>query len=477
MEVKIRKFEYKDINNKIQWINNPLNNAYLHYDLPLEYEKTVNWYNNNRDNNTRLDCVIEADGKPVGLIGLLSIDNNRKDAEYYISMGEVEYKGKGISYKASNLLLIYAFNKLSLENVYLYTEVDNVPAQRLFKKLGFTLIEKKEKDIKINDKYIDRYFYSISKFSYFLKNNHSPIYNVGIVNDNRLFIKREDLIPYSFGGNKARKAAKFFEIIDAMKKDYIITYGSSHSNHCRIIANLAAYRNIPCLIISPEEKQTKTSNKILMKLFGADIITVPVDEVSKTIDRELKKIEEKGFNPYFIPGGGHSNLGTEAYIDCYNEIKKYEEKNDTEFDYIFLASGTGTTQAGLVCGQILNNDHKKIVGISIARVNPRGRNIVLKSVKEYLPDIDESLISQNTIFLDEYIISGYSSKNREIEDTVREMIRNYGIPLDCTYTGKAYLGMNKYLNDNNIRNKNILFIHTGGTPLFFDDLNSIGDYE
>lgn len=31
---------------------------------------------------------------------------------------------------------------------------------------------------------------------------------------NRLYIKREDLIPYSFGGNKARKAAKFFSEID-----------------------------------------------------------------------------------------------------------------------------------------------------------------------------------------------------------------------------------------------------------------------
>ena len=30
--------------------------------------------------------------------------------------------------------------------------------------------------------------------------------------------------------------------------------------------------------------------------------------------------------------------------------------------------------------------------------------------------------------------------------------------------------MKKYIAENNIKNKNILFIHTGGTPLFFDDL-------
>ena len=50
---------------------------------------------------------------------------------------------------------------------------------------------------------------------------------------------------------------------------------------------------------------------------------------------------------------------------------------------------------------------------------------------------------------------------------------NHGIPLDSTYTGKAYAGMRAYLNKQGIRGKNILFIHTGGTPLFFDDLENI----
>ena len=31
------------------------------------------------------------------------------------------------------------------------------------------------------------------------------IQNLGIYQNNNLFIKREDMIPFSFGGNKARK--------------------------------------------------------------------------------------------------------------------------------------------------------------------------------------------------------------------------------------------------------------------------------
>ena len=42
--------------------------------------------------------------------------------------------------------------------------------------------------------------------------------------------------------------------------------------------------------------------------------------------------------------------------------------------------------------------------------------------------------------------------------------------MDTTYVGKAFWGMLKFLEDNRIEGKRVLFIHTGGTPLFFDKL-------
>jgi D-cysteine desulfhydrase len=52
---------------------------------------------------------------------------------------------------------------------------------------------------------------------------------------------------------------------------------------------------------------------------------------------------------------------------------------------------------------------------------------------------------------------------------------SYGIPLDSTYTGKAFYGMERYLAERGVRDKCVLFLHTGGTPLFFDDLPSLAD--
>ena len=124
---------------------------------------------------------------------------------------------------------------------------------------------------------------------------------------------------------------------------------------------------------------------------------------------------------------------------------------------------------------------RKIVGISIARKNPRGRDVVIDSIREYLQDkhyVDEtkrarisgSEIEEKTIFLDDYTGDGYGKESSEIEDTIKESLVKYGMPLDSTYTGKAFLGMKKYIKEKNLFDKNILFIHTGGTPLFFDDL-------
>jgi D-cysteine desulfhydrase len=48
-----------------------------------------------------------------------------------------------------------------------------------------------------------------------------------------------------------------------------------------------------------------------------------------------------------------------------------------------------------------------------------------------------------------------------------------GIPMDTTYVGKAFCGMQNYLREKKITGKNILFIHTGGTPLYFDHLKGL----
>jgi D-cysteine desulfhydrase len=299
------------------------------------------------------------------------------------------------------------------------------------------------------------------------------IQDLGEYKGNHLWMKREDLIPFSFGGNKARKAQLFFKEIDKGDYDCVVTYGSSSSNHCRVVANECCRRGLGCFIIAPQEASEPTFNSQMMELFGAGITTAPVTEVHDTIEGKIAELKAAGKKPYFIEGGGHGNIGTEAYVQCYEEIKKQEEELGVVFDYIFFASGTGTTHAGLVCGQLINNADRQIVGISIARKKPRGRDVVIQSIRDYLKgSVDEEAIQAATVFIDEYT-SGYGKDDKRVAETIETVLKIYGIPLDATYTGKAFMGMTEYIEQNKIKDNNILFIHTGGTPLFFDALNKM----
>lgn len=292
----------------------------------------------------------------------------------------------------------------------------------------------------------------------------SPILFLENNQENQIYIMRDDLLPFSFGGNKVRKAWLFFEEIANGEYDTVVTYGSGSSNHCRIVANMARSKGLSCHIISADE-ESESVNRQLVESFGAIIHGCSVEAVSATIDALLDELRQAGSKPYFISGGGHGDIGTRAYDLAYDQIMDFSQKHNVNFDYIFFASGTGTTHAGLICGKKRwKNTQQKIVGISIARKNPRGAQVVEESVVSYTGYTAGS----DLIFDDSYICEGYGKFNQEIENTILRMMHEHGVPLDPTYTGKAYCGMEKYLLEHGISQKKILFIHTGGTPLFFD---------
>lgn len=299
----------------------------------------------------------------------------------------------------------------------------------------------------------------------------TPLHRIEVDGRNSYYIKRDDMTDFALGGNKARKMEYFLR--DALYKgcDCLVTYGSAHSNHCRVAAAAAAREGLKCtLILSGSESDlTLTGNDMMYFLCGAELVWTDVSDVSTTIDREIEKLKAGGFNPYFIPGGGHGNLGTHAYAEAYREISAQSEELGIGFDYIFLASGTGTTHAGLIAGKELSGGCEEIVGISIARREARGRAVISESLKCYIDEVDPERRSYDfsIIFEDSYVGKGYADVYPEIAEAIRFMLCRNSIVLDPVYTGKAFYGMCDYLKRENIEGKSILFIHTGGIPIFF----------
>lgn len=258
----------------------------------------------------------------------------------------------------------------------------------------------------------------------------------------------------------------------------MIGYGNSRSNLCRVIANMSKSKGIPCYVISPADdsvERYETNNPIIVKMMEAQIIHCLKTNVSQTVAKIMEECKTQGLKPYYIYGDiygkGNEKVAVQAYVETYDEIKQFEKDNKISFDYIFHASGTGTTQSGLVSGSLLHGDDRHIIGISIARKAEHGKGIIAYNVSEYISERDSMNIENAICFEDKYVIGGYGKYNTEIMRIIREILNYDGVPFDTLYTGKAFWGMTQYSKEKLIANKNILFIHTGGSPLFFDKLN------
>lgn len=308
-----------------------------------------------------------------------------------------------------------------------------------------------------------------------------------------IYIKRDDMIPFSFGGNKVRIASELFE--DAKKKrcDMMISYGSRASNLNRVVVHMAGALEMKCTVICKDEDSDNTAgfaeaadektmdigpegfNASMVKASGAEIVHCRRENVRETVERVFCEAERNGFKPYYVYGNscgtGNEAVCARAYEKAFNEITEYEEERGIGFDRIFTATGTGMTQAGLIAGSLRfgseNRELRELIqGISIARDREKARGSVSSSLlacgfgKEVSDFINIS---------DDYLFGGYGKYDEAVEKTVLQLMNTYGIPSDPCYSGKAFYGMLKEIEKKGLSG-NILFIHTGGTAGFFDML-------
>ena len=295
-----------------------------------------------------------------------------------------------------------------------------------------------------------------------------------------MYVKREDLLPEYFGGNKVRIAYEFFADMENQQKNCIVGYGNARSNLCRVLSNMSYVKGVPCHIISPADEngtRTETNNSSIVKLCGAVFHECTKQNVSETVEKVLNECKSQGLNPYYIYGDkygiGNEATPVRAYAKVYSEIKSQSEEIEVKFDYIFFATGTGMTHAGLIAGQKIFGGNEKIVGISVARKKEQEIEVIKKYLNAYSQEQNFEYEDKDIIRADEYICGGYGEYDKDIENTIKDILKQNSIPLDPTYTGKAFCGMKKYIKENKIENANVLFIHTGGTPLFFDNINKI----
>jgi len=303
-----------------------------------------------------------------------------------------------------------------------------------------------------------------------------------------VFIKRDDLLGGTAGGNKTRKLE--FVLADALKQGAttLITCGAPQSNHCRLTASAAKRRGLKCRLVLEEREKVRaynpnaTGNNLLYHLLGVEEITVVPS--GSDIGQEMMEVAERvkagGGKPYIIPGGASYPLGAAGYAACAEEIIKQANEMGIAFKDIVVASGSAGTHAGLVVGLWGNNSDIKVTGINVMRKKEeQERNVysLVQKTAEFLKAEGE-IPRENVACFDDFVGPGYSLPTKEMVEAVELLARAEGILLDPVYTGKAMAGLIGLARQGHFKKgENVLFLHTGGSPAIFDPAYSKGFFD
>jgi 1-aminocyclopropane-1-carboxylate deaminase/D-cysteine desulfhydrase-like pyridoxal-dependent ACC family enzyme len=295
-----------------------------------------------------------------------------------------------------------------------------------------------------------------------------------------VWMKREDLLPLAFGGNKLRNLEFLVGAALADGADTLVTSGRRWSNHCRLTAAAGAKAGLEVhLVLSGPPADPPGPGVRLAEAFGATVhqlTTAERGEREGTVARLVAELTAAGRRPFVIGVGGSGLPGTygqfEAATEAFGQLAAAEVRPTA----LFLASATGGTQAGLVVANASSGRiDGPIVGVLVARPEVELR----PSIEEQVAGLTDLVgvtgtapIAPEAIVLDgSQLRDGYGRRTAAAEDATGLLARTEGILVDPIYTAKALAALVARARAGELDGQTVLFWHCGGTPGLFEPLD------
>lgn len=261
-----------------------------------------------------------------------------------------------------------------------------------------------------------------------------------------LFIKRDDKLHPYISGNKFRKLK--YNILQAKKenKETLLTFGGAFSNHILAVATAGKEHGFNTIgIIRGEELFDKIDDNPTLK--KAQDFGMVFDFVSRENYRDksnplfINRLREQYGDFYLLPEGGTNELAIQGCEEILTE-------DDTEFDFVCCAVGTGGTISGIInCSK----PSQQVLGF------PALKGDFLSE------DICKFAKNSNWELITNYHFGGYGKVTEELVIFINEFYIKHKIPLDPIYTGKMVFGVLDLIEKKWFpENSKILLIHTGG---------------
>ena len=302
----------------------------------------------------------------------------------------------------------------------------------------------------------------------------TPFYkleNISAKYGRSIYIKRDDLCGVALGGNKIRKLEYLLAEAKTQGCDTVFTTGGAQSNHAMLTAACAARLGMDCMLLLKKRGVTeRRGNLVLDELYGAQVRlldTDSYDEIYAEMRRLGAELAEQGRRAYEIPVGGSTALGAVGYVNCVREFTVQAMTEDVEIGHIVSATGSGGTTAGLLLGAKLFLPGVKVTGLGVDD-EPFGESVP-RLAAQTAELLDCTFPRTEDDFEMVYNVgAGYAVPNGADTPYIEELARTEGILLDPVYTGKAWAGMLKLLEQGYFGDEdNLVFVHTGGAAALF----------
>jgi len=301
----------------------------------------------------------------------------------------------------------------------------------------------------------------------------------GALGGGTLYVKRDDCTGLAMGGNKARQLEYYFGEALQQNADTVLITGAVQSNFVRMAAAAAAKLDLDCHIQLEERvgdtgaDYRQSGNVLLDRLLGATMHIYPEGEDEDGADANLNRIADqlraKGRRPYIIPlAPGHPPLGALGYVRAASELVGQLKDLEEEIDHIFVASGSGSTHAGLLFGLRSLNWLKPVIGVCVRRDRTSQQQRISHRCEEIaaLLKSDNPVKPEDIKITDETFEPGYGKLNDQTLEAIDLCARREGLLLDPVYTGKSMAACLNHVR-NQDESLSTLFVHTGGAPGLF----------
>jgi 1-aminocyclopropane-1-carboxylate deaminase/D-cysteine desulfhydrase-like pyridoxal-dependent ACC family enzyme len=290
-----------------------------------------------------------------------------------------------------------------------------------------------------------------------------------------VWIKREDLLPLAFGGNKLRNLEFLVAQALAEGADTLVTSGRRWSNHCRLTAAAGAKAGLDVhVVLSGPPVDPPGANQRLDELLGATVHVAATDERAERaalVERVVADLRGAGRRPFVVAVGGTGAIGAAGQVLAGLEAIGQARAAGIEPAAIVVPSATGGTHAGLLVGSRLAVSDARIIGIAVATPSAELRPAIAALLAGLEPLAGVAVDPAEIDLSDDERGAAYGTRTRDADDAATLLARTEGVLVDPVYTAKALAGLIARARDGRLRGP-VVFWHAGGTPALFETLAS-----